>query len=80
VNNGSLASVLTGGLVGKHSLCDRIEKWTSTQDPAKRKLNQQKPSYLRKVFVQDVLYLLIVNLPTAEEIQQSNAQLKQMGQ
>lgn len=38
----------------------------------------QRKGVIRKALKQDVLYLLIVNLPTEEEVQQSVADLERM--
>jgi hypothetical protein len=45
-----------------------------------RMLKKKKHGGLRKVFHKDVLYLLIVNLPSEEEMEQSVAELERVMQ
>lgn len=46
--------------------------------PDRRQRAQKKGGPIKKVLQQDVLYLIIVNLPTEQEVQQSVAQLERM--
>jgi hypothetical protein len=93
-NSGSLTAVLTGGKVGHHSLADRFVAVSDAikksrnggqlPDPerergARRKaLREKKSEWLKRTFVQDVQYLLIVNLPGEDQVQQSVAELEQV--
>ncbi|OKL63913.1 hypothetical protein UA08_00613 [Talaromyces atroroseus] len=93
-NSGSLTAVLTGGKVGHHSLADRFVQVSDAikksrnggelPDPervrgARRaRMKEKKSAFLKRTFVQDVLYLLIVNLPGEDQVQQSVAELEQV--
>ncbi|KAK6837464.1 hypothetical protein RU639_001461 [Aspergillus parasiticus] len=62
----------------------RIARGEPPSEPIKEKWQRyqrkKKPSLAKKVLQQDVLYLLIVNMPTEEELQQSIAQLEHLMQ
>jgi hypothetical protein len=45
---------------------------------ARRAKGQRKPGIIKKILQQDVLYLLIVNLPTEQEVQESVANLERV--
>lgn len=95
-NSGSLTAVLTGGRFGHHSLADRfvmvqdaIKKSRNggvLPDPervrgARRaKLKKKKNAFLKRNFVQDVLYLMVVNLPGDDEMQKLENILQQAEQ
>ncbi|KAI5459053.1 hypothetical protein BGZ63DRAFT_426360 [Mariannaea sp. PMI_226] len=91
-NSGSLISLITGGHVnlreGKQKR--RMEKWNRRNDrraarglsprPPPRRLQprSQKKGIIKKILQQDVLYFIIVNLPTESEVQQSVARLEEV--
>lgn len=91
VNSGSMISLVTGGLVplpgpGK-LLAKRNEalginrlfgKPVDSQDG--RLVPSTGKHQLKKVFLKDVLYLAVVNLPTEEEAEKSKAQFESMVQ
>ncbi|KAE8337988.1 hypothetical protein BDV24DRAFT_153876 [Aspergillus arachidicola] len=62
----------------------RIARREPPSEPIKEKWQRyqrkKKPSLAKNVLQQDVLYLLIVNMPTEEELQQSIAQLEHLMQ
>ncbi|KNG80942.1 hypothetical protein ANOM_011026 [Aspergillus nomiae NRRL 13137] len=62
----------------------RLARGEPPSEPIKEKWQRyqckKKPGLAKKVLQQDVLYLLIVNLPTEEELQQSIAQLEHLMQ
>ncbi|KAB8218028.1 hypothetical protein BDV33DRAFT_193084 [Aspergillus novoparasiticus] len=62
----------------------RIARGEPPSEPIKEKWQRyqrkKKPGLAKKVLQQDVLYLLIVNMPTEEELQQSIAQLEHLMQ
>ncbi|KAJ5573484.1 uncharacterized protein N7459_007911 [Penicillium hispanicum] len=66
-NNGNLVSVLTGGRM-------------VVREKRKDHKRQKKPGLARKALQQDVLYLMIVNMPSQDEMQQSVAQLERFMQ
>lgn len=45
---------------------------------ARRPKGQRKKGIIKKILQQDVLYLLIVNLPTEQEMQESVANLERV--
>lgn len=45
---------------------------------ARRPKGQRKKGIIKKILQQDVLYLLIVNLPTEQEVQESVANLERV--
>ncbi|CAI7598469.1 unnamed protein product [Penicillium discolor] len=91
VNSGSMISLVTGGLVplpgpGK-LLAKRNEALGINRlfgKPADSQDGRLVPStgkhQLKKVFLKDVLYLAVVNLPTEEEAEKSKAQFESMVQ
>ncbi|KAJ5691596.1 hypothetical protein N7488_012331 [Penicillium malachiteum] len=86
VNNGRVISVVTGGKVGKTPrkyIYERIAD--AMKDPNKRAQDDQstttarnRRSIIGKTFQPDVLNLIIVNLPTEEEMKESLADLEQL--
>ncbi|KAB8212018.1 hypothetical protein BDV34DRAFT_219231 [Aspergillus parasiticus] len=62
----------------------RISRGEPPSEPIKEKWQRyqrkKKPGLAKKVLQQDVLYLLIVNMPTEEELQQSIGQLEHLMQ
>ncbi|KAE8360369.1 hypothetical protein BDV27DRAFT_167873 [Aspergillus caelatus] len=61
----------------------RIARGEPPSEPIKEKRQRyhrkkKKPGFAKKVLQQDVLYLLIVNMPTEEELKQSIAQLEHL--
>ncbi|CAG8075600.1 unnamed protein product [Penicillium nalgiovense] len=91
VNSGSIISLVTGGLVplpgpGK-LLAKRNEALGINRlfgKPADSQDGRLVPStgrnHLKKVFLKNVLYLAVVNLPTEEEAEKSKAQFESMVQ
>ncbi|KAH8692234.1 hypothetical protein BGW36DRAFT_431454 [Talaromyces proteolyticus] len=85
-NTGSLVSLLTGGKIKFKGPCDvvgeHVNAWRESKDAERVARGQaprgkkQKHGLIKKVLLQDVLYLLIVNLPTEEEVEQSAAELE----
>ncbi|CAK7216710.1 hypothetical protein SBRCBS47491_002920 [Sporothrix bragantina] len=51
---------------------------TTASYPLNKNLRREQPRGIKKVLQQDVLYLLIVNLPTDEEVQASVAELQRL--
>ncbi|KAJ6032594.1 hypothetical protein N7540_003326 [Penicillium herquei] len=85
VNNGRLISVITGGRIGKTPkkyIYERVAD--AMKDPNKRAQDQStttprnRRSIIGKTFQPDVLYLIIVNLPTEEEMKESLADLERL--
>lgn len=80
--------------MGHHSLADRfvaiqdaIKKSRNggqLPDPERKrgerraKLKAKKSAVLRRTFMQDVMYLMVVNLPKEDEVQQSIADLERV--
>ncbi|KAJ5368945.1 uncharacterized protein N7496_008705 [Penicillium cataractarum] len=56
----------------------RVARGRAPRGPRRVKRRGQRKTILKKILRQDVLYLLIVNLPSQEEVQQSVAQLEQV--
>lgn len=57
----------------------RMARGRAPRDPRReRRPVGQRKGLIKKVMQQDVLYLLIVNLPTEEEVQQSVASLERV--
>jgi hypothetical protein len=56
----------------------RVARGRPTRGPRKVKRKGQRKTIIKKIMQQDVLYLLIVNLPSQDEVQQSVTQLEQM--
>lgn len=99
VNNGSLISLLTGGLInpiprreakrarrqGKRSLrrehkdTRRVARGRLPRGPRRdRRDRAKRQGMIKKVMQQDVLYLLIVNLPSEKEAQDSVSHLENL--
>ncbi|OJJ45164.1 hypothetical protein ASPZODRAFT_679150 [Penicilliopsis zonata CBS 506.65] len=97
-NTGSITAVLTGGHFGQTNLIDRIRRLQNPRriargeppvEPIKEKWKQYKQrkriKTLRpsKLLRQDVMYLIIVNMPSDEELEQAVSELEllmEMGQ
>ncbi|KAL3469187.1 hypothetical protein BJX99DRAFT_81276 [Aspergillus californicus] len=93
-NNGKLLSSLTGGLyVPKPGLCERAgtaireaqdkkraAKGLPPSEPWKEALKRKKKQRTGrlKILQEDVMYLMIVNMPTEDELKESVAQLKRL--
>lgn len=84
-NSGSIISLLTGGHVATQGLPQRLAARREQRGQAlgrpshgskPRGLLRQKP--VKKLLQKDVFYLLVVNIPSQEEVQQSVAQLEQI--
>lgn len=57
----------------------RVARGRSPRGPRRQRVpRSQRQGTIKKIFQQDVLYLLIVNLPTGSEVQASVAQLEQV--
>lgn len=83
--NGSLISLITGGKIGaqpKKSLCEKVgDGWNAMRESSNKDATtagaekptprRRKSGLLGKTLQQDVLYLIIVNLPTEEEMKES---------
>ncbi|KAE8160787.1 hypothetical protein BDV40DRAFT_302011 [Aspergillus tamarii] len=80
VNYGKLTSVLTGGLMGNKPCLLNGLRLPSGNHKTPRELLEKTPGIVKKVLQQDVLYLLIVSMPTEEELKQSIAQLEHLMQ
>ncbi|KAJ5151129.1 uncharacterized protein N7482_010381 [Penicillium canariense] len=87
--SGSLISLLTGGAVNpparrqarremkrEYKDARRIARGRSPRGPRRVKRKGGRKTIIKKIMQQDVLYLLIVNLPTPEEVQQSVTRLE----
>ncbi|CAG9982981.1 unnamed protein product [Clonostachys byssicola] len=84
-NSGSIISVLTGGNVATQGLPQRLAARREQRSQARGRPShgsrpggflRQKP--VKKLLQKDVFYLLVVNIPSQEEVQQSVAQLEQI--
>ncbi|KAJ5835969.1 hypothetical protein N7447_001995 [Penicillium robsamsonii] len=91
VNSGSIISLVTGGLVPLPGPGKLLAKWNKALGanhllgkPADSQDGRLVPStgrnHLKKVFLKNVLYLAVVNLPTEEEAEKSKAQFESMVQ
>lgn len=91
VNSGSMISLVTGGLIplpGPSKLLAKRNEALGINrlfgKPADSQDGRLVPStgkhQLKKVFLKDVLYLAVVNLPTEEEAEKSKAQLESIVQ
>jgi hypothetical protein len=84
--NGSLISLVTGGKIGaqpKKSLFEKVgDGWNTMRESSNKDAagtagaekptpQRRKSGLLGKRLQQDVLYLIIVNLPTEEEMKES---------
>ncbi|VUC35235.1 unnamed protein product [Clonostachys rosea] len=84
-NSGSIISVLTGGHIATQGLPQRLAaRKEQRARPLGRPSHGSKPGGLlrqkpvKKLLQKDVFYLLVVNIPSQEEVQQSVAQLEQI--
>ena len=96
VNSGNLLSTFTGGLYKpKPSLFDRVGAAIKESPDKKRAAQGLPPSETwkqkwarkkketgnkMKIFREDVMYLMIVNMPTEEELMESVAKLQYLAQ
>lgn len=56
----------------------RVARGRAPRGPRRVRRKGQRKTILKKILHKDVLYLLIVNLPSQEEVQQSVTQLEQV--
>lgn len=61
----------------KYKDARRVARGHAPRGPRRVKRKGPRKTIMKKIMQQDVLYLLIVNLPSQEEVQQSVAQLEQ---
>ncbi|KAJ5741050.1 hypothetical protein N7493_000922 [Penicillium malachiteum] len=85
VNNGRLICVMTSSTIGKTSRKYIYERVADAMKVPKKRAQDQstttprnRRSIIGKTFPPDVLYLIIVNLPTEEEMKESLADLEQL--
>ena len=65
----------------KHKDARRVSRGRSPRGPRKaRTPKRQRQGIIKKILQQDVLYLIIVNLPNQEELQESVTRLESMVQ